>query len=304
MVSRIIKGFYKYLVNNTKLFTKLQVWRSRNRYPVRVLNSNYIKTYPAIHFIHRYVTSNSGDIACGYYQYFLKEFDQYKCVVHDINSVRFSLIKKDDIVIIGGGGLLNATPEWNYNMNQAARRAKKAIIWSAGFNGKTGKGPKTSIDWNLFNLVAVRDYSYGEFRYVPCATCMMSAMDKSYHIHREIGVVAHKDVLHHLPNEIAKFEMISNNATLDEFTEFIGSSSVIFTNSYHAVYWSILMGKKCVLFAPRSEKYNFYKYPPTLFSGDLSFDISCAVVYPEVLKEARQLTLEFLQDIKFLIEEK
>jgi hypothetical protein len=84
--------------------------------------------------------------------------------------------------------------------------------------------------------------------------------------------------------------------------EFIGNSEIVLTNSYHAVYWSVIMKKKCVLFAPRSEKYDFYKYPPVLFSGDLAKDISEAVIYPGAFEESKVLTLEFVKDIKTLIE--
>jgi hypothetical protein len=152
-------------------------------------------------------------------------------------------------------------------------------------------------------LVAVRDFKYNDFRYVPCATCALPELQQEYPVKRYIGVVAHKDVPHHLPQEIHEFDKITNSASLKEMIEFIGSSEVVLTNSYHAVYWSILMKKKCILFAPRSEKYDFYKYKPVLFSGDLAADIAQAVIYPDALKESLSLTDEFVQDIKSLIEE-
>jgi hypothetical protein len=297
-----IKNIYRHLVDNYELFTRLQVWRFRKKYPGKALNDNYLIGTPTIHFLHRYITNNTGDMACGYYQYFLSEFDNYRCIVHDVNNVNFSLIKKSDVIIVGGGGLLNALPEWNYGISKAAKIAAKAVVWSAGFNSNSKQKFSSHINFNAFDLVAVRDFKYKDFRYVPCATCVLPELDKDYPIKRNVGVVAHKDVPHHLPREIHQFEKVTNNASLQEMIEFIGNSEVVLTNSYHAVYWSVLMKKKCVLFAPRSEKYDFYKYPPVLFSGNLDKDISQTVIYPNALEESRALTLEFLRDIKSLIE--
>lgn len=301
MSKNIIQKTYRYLIDNYEFFTKLQLLRVRKKYTYKVLNDNSDDSRPSIHFIHRYITNNTGDKACGYYQYFLDDFKDYKCILHDINGVHFSLIKSNDIVIIGGGGLLNASAEWNYNINKSASLADKAIIWSAGFNSKKGSNKKSKIKWELFNLVTVRDYLYGDYRYTPCATCVMPELGEKHNIKREIGVVAHKDVLSHLPVNFQDYEIITNNAPIEQFVEFIASSEVVFTNSYHAAYWSTLLQKKCILFAPRSEKYDYYKYPPVLYSGDLASDISKAKIYPDALSEARELTTQFLIDIKSLL---
>ncbi|WDF68989.1 polysaccharide pyruvyl transferase family protein [Sphingobacterium oryzagri] len=298
----MFRNIYKFLINNFRVVTKFQLWRFRNAYPVKVINDNFLAGNPTVHFLHRYLTTNTGDRACGYYQYFLPEFENYKCVVHDINNVKFHLINSEDIVIIGGGGLLNATAEWNYSIDKAAKIAGKAVIWSAGFNSKVGKKMRITIDWTKFDLISVRDFSYEDFRYVPCATCVMPSLQKVYDVKRKIGIVAHKDVLHHLPEGMTDYEMITNSVSLEDFVAFIGSSEIVLTNSYHAAYWSSLLKKKCVLFAPRSEKYDFYKYPPTLFSGNLLADINSASIYPNALNEAKQLTLDYVKDIKRLLE--
>lgn len=292
------------LVNNYDLFTEIQIWRFRKKYTTKVLNDNFLTNKPTLHFIHRYITNNTGDRACGYYQYFLEDFNNYQCIIHDINNVNFSLINKKDIVIIGGGGLLNAVAEWNYAIKKAAKMAGKSVVWSAGFNSNPNSKQKVKklIDVTAFDLFAVRDFKYENFRYVPCATCIMPEFDLDYPIKRNIGVLAHKDVPQHLPKEVHQFDKITNSASLQEMIEFIGTSEVILTNSYHAAYWSVLMKKKCVLFAPNSEKYDFYKYAPMLFSGDLDRDISKAVIYPNALEESRALTLKLLKDIKVLIE--
>ncbi|MCL7988648.1 polysaccharide pyruvyl transferase family protein [Sphingobacterium sp. lm-10] len=294
-----LKRIYRYLINNNRFFLRLHLQRFSSRYPSKILHEADNKS--TVHFIHRYITNNTGDIACGYYRYFLDHFKAYQCVVHDVNCVDLSKIKDIDSVIIGGGGLLNATEEWNYNIIEAAKLARRSIIWSAGFNSYAGKKFHNAIDWNLFDLVAVRDFKYGDFRFVPCATCFMPELSINYEIKREVGVIGHKDVLHHLPTEFRQYELLTNSASLSEFVAFIGSSQIVLTNSYHAIYWATLLGKKAILFAPRSEKYNFYKYSPHLYTGDLEADLMAAKVYPEAMSDCRSLTMEYLKDIKSTI---
>lgn len=295
-----VKKILRFLIDNYEIFTRIQIWRYRNKYPATFLNMNYSIKNPTIHFLHRYITNNTGDKACGYYQYFNNEFENYRCIVHDVNCVHFSLIKNYDIVIVGGGGLLNATAEWNYCINKATRKAGKSIIWSAGFNSSI-INKKSRIDFKIIDLVSVRDFSYATFNYVPCATCMMPELDEKYANKRIIGLVAHKDVLHHIPKEFQQYDNVANFSSVKEIIEFIGSSEIILTNSYHAIYWSQLMNKKCILFAPRSEKYNYFKYPPVIFSGDLQKDLLDCEIYSDALSESRALTLQFLKEIKYLI---
>lgn len=298
MINNKIKAIYRKLISKYQFFVRVELWRNRKRYSVRILCSPSEVKKGTIHFIHRYITNNTGDLACGYYNYFLSEFCDFECVLHDINGVNFSLIKKSDFVLIGGGGLLNASPEWNYSINRSSRLAKKSIIWSAGFNSSNGLD---SLDYSKFDLFAVRDFRYKDFRFVPCATCMMPSLSKEYPILREFGVVAHKDVIGHIPTEFLNFERITNEALLDDMVRFIGSSEVVLTNSYHAVYWSTLLKRKCILFSPRSEKYSYFKYVPALYSGDLFEDVRGASVYENALNDSKELTLNYLNDIKIIL---
>ncbi|TRX40115.1 polysaccharide pyruvyl transferase family protein [Flavobacterium restrictum] len=296
-----IKKIYRKLVDNYEVFTRFQIWRFRNKYPVKYLNENYNTDTPTIHFLHRYITDNTGDLACGYYRYFLYKFENYRCIIHDINCVNFSLIKKNDSVIIGGGGLLNNLAEWNYNINKAVSISNKSVVWSAGFNSYSKKKIWNVVNVNDFKLFAVRDFNYKGYRCVPCATCFLPELDKKYPIIRRIGVVTHKDIPIHLPNEIHKLERISNSDSLDDMIEFIGNSEVVLTNSYHVAYWSALLQRKCILFETKSEKHKYHKYPPVFYSGVLEDDISRAHIYPNALEDCRTLTKEFVNEILVLI---
>lgn len=298
----VIKRIWRYLVDNYLLFTFVETRRYSNKYPYKVLNEKSISFRKTIHFIHRYITDNAGDKACGYYNYFLTQFVGYRCVVHDINHVHFSMITKGDVVIIGGGGLLNSLTEWNYTINKVANLAGKSIIWSAGFNMKPKTKIGIKIDWDKINIISIRDFNHNSgFRYVPCATCMLPELNYSYAIKRKIGVILHHQLKDKLPDEMKPYEAISNAFPLQEIMQFIGSSEIILTSSYHAAYWSILMRKKCIVFSMHSEKFDYLKYLPVFYSGNLLLDINQARIYPNALTESRLLTLEYVKDIMNLV---
>lgn len=298
-----IKKKWRYLVNNYKIFALLESHRYRLKYPCKYLNTNYINSNPTIHFIHKYITSNTGDRACGYYQYFQSNFCNYRCIVHDISHIHFSKIKQNDIVIIGGGGLLNALPEWNYSINKVLKMVDKSVIWSAGFNWGGEGIIKQPINWGKVSLISIRDFHYPlNFRYIPCATCMIHEISKEdYIIKREIGIVCH-EYKRDMPSEFLKYDSITNSFPLETIIDFIGSSNVIVTNSYHAAYWSVLMKKKCIIFALKSEKFEYFKNKPVVYSGNLFADINRAVIYPNALDECKKLTLDYMKDILALLE--
>lgn len=304
MKIKIIKRIWRHLIDNCSLFTFIETRRYRNKYPYKVLNQEYLSSRKKIHFIHRYITNNAGDKACGYYRYFLSKFSNYECIVHDINHVYFSKIAPNDIVIIGGGGLLNSLTEWNYTINKAVRFAGKSIIWSAGFNMKPKTKIGIQINWSKIDVLAIRDYKHNsKFRYVPCATCMIPELAYNYATHRKIGVVLHHQLEDMVPDEMKAFETISNAYSILEIIRFIGSSEIILTSSYHAAYWSILMKKKCVIFSLHSEKFQYMKYPPIQYSGNLPLDINQARIYPNALNDSRNLVLSYVKDITELINE-
>lgn len=94
-----------------------------------------------------------------------------------------------------------------------------------------------------------------------------------------------------------------NNQPFEELINFIKETEVIITNTYHIMYWSTLLGKKVILFGIFSDKFNHFKYPPVLYSGDLEHDMAKAQRYPEALQESQRLNLDFFEDVKKILEQ-
>jgi len=216
---------------------------------------------------------------------------------------------KDEVnaksLIIGGGGLLNRSGfVLQMKLFEAlSSKGKKTVLWGVGHNDKHshtfGKTNSYNIDVNKFGLAGTRDFaSPGEF--VPCVSCMHEVFDRKIEEKQELGIVFHKDTLKKA-NILKKFEHLPSlsNVTedLEGLIEFIGSSETVLTDSYHAMYWSMLLGKKVVV-VPNSSKFYDFKYKP-VFSNfeDVLKDVSKANAYSGVLEECREINIKFSEKV-------
>lgn len=57
-----------------------------------------------IHFINRIDYKNAGDRSCCPLNYFYTYFSKFNIFRHDIDYIRWEMIDRDDVVVIGGGG--------------------------------------------------------------------------------------------------------------------------------------------------------------------------------------------------------
>lgn len=265
---------------------------------------NEIKNNGVIN-VHRYDITNTGDLFCAPHNY----FDQLQNKHSDIhlykksdkkNRIKLEKEMTDRSLIIGGGGLLNIS----YFSNQMkfyqklAENGKKTVLWGLGHNEKDprswGNVKSYNIDVNKFGLVGTRDYSMpGEW--LPCVSCLHELFDKKYVSTREVGVVFHKKTLQK-PEIIEKFKdypCTSNTVDLKSLIEFIGTSDSIVTDSYHGMYWSMLLGKKVVAIPSSSKFYDFkYKTPISQFDNAIN-DLKKASVVDGLLEECKELNINF-----------
>ena len=150
------------------------------------------------------------------------------------------------------------------------------------------------INFEKFKLLSIRDYGKNKNElFVQCPTCMIKTLNKVFKCKRRIGVVCHKDHLF----DTQGYESITNRVSLGKILKFIGESEVIITNSYHAYYWATLMNKKVILRDAFSDKFNYLKYKPVFYSGNLEKDISEAKIYDMALNECREQNLSFYNKV-------
>lgn len=257
--------------------------------------------------LHRYDKTNIGDFYCGVHHYFdelnNKQLDIFDCQ-NQSAAIRDEWVNKmtQSSLIIGGGGLLNRE-SFSLQMKaleHLAERGKKTVLWGPGHNSKNtsefGKLTHYNIDTSKFGLVGVRDYGMKE-EWVPCGSCLHPIFDEKVTVTNEVGIIFHKNTLDDqaMVKKFEGFPSTANNAVFEDVVKFIGATDTIMTDSYHAMYWSILLGKKVIAFPNSSKFYNF-KYQPVISSFDkFEADLKKARSYSGVLEECREANRRFAE---------
>jgi len=254
--------------------------------------------------LHRIDKNNIGDYFCAPHHYFdslknsqLDIFD-YKRTQKEITTNFIEKVTNNSL-IIGGGGLLNRHG-FHLQMKlfqKLSENGKKIVLWGVGHNEKSpktyGKVTNYNIDISKFGLAGTRDFNMpGD--YVPCVSCMHSVFNEKYVETDEIGVVFHKDTIgKKITEQFKHLPCTSNTTDLESLIQFIGKHETIITNSYHAMYWSMLLNKKVVVI-PNSSKFYGFKYKPIFTSFENSLkDAKNAERQTGILEECRQLNIDF-----------
>lgn len=243
--------------------------------------------------------NNGGDNGCCPLDYF--DFGGYEKL--DIRSdFDTKNIGKDDLVIIGGGGLLNYHQDWNLRINSVVATGAKVVVWGAGenthFDDLVAKPALKLGDC----LVGVRDYNHPLFDYLPCPSCMSGIFNDMGNGGSGMGVVVHADT--ELPEQLAGLPSVDNSKSMAEIVEFIQSKKVILTNTYHGAYWSRLCDKVVVIFGQFSTRFLGLQGISHLAcyaqSSEFIDRIQGGIVRGSYLAECRRLNREFNCKVKLL----
>jgi len=259
--------------------------------------------------IHRHDHSNVGDYYCAPHLYFDELNDKFL----DISDIRSKKTKKvnnwiskvsNNSLIIGGGGLLNLNHfEKQMKLFESlTSKGKKIVLWGLGHNAidyKTFDLQKNyNIDVSKFGLVGTRDFSM-QNEWVPCVSCLHTIFDREFLETQEIGILFGKKSTKNknLLKKLNSYPVSSNMTNLEEMVSFIGKTNTLVTDSYHAMYWAILLGKK-VLAVPTTSKFFDFKYQPVISTFE-SFeeDIKKPRSYSGVLEECREVNLKFADKV-------
>lgn len=300
--------------------------------------------------IYRKDPNNVGDWYCNPIRYFWPKAEVNSV---DIDTVKRATWDMNDVMIIGGGGLIgndnfeklmsrvmthpdelilsdilnirirnvgerNKTEiiRWKEQIQKLTvdviskldRKIGPRILWGAGFNDKNTKDTY-DIEWpeymSRFNLVGIRDFD-SEYRWVPCASCMHPAFDKTYQVKNEVVWFEHKKRLidNRFLDQIPAPRMLNTGQNIEQIIEFLGSAETVITNSYHGVYWATLLGRKVVCI-PWGSKFQSFKHSPVMATDrNWSEMISKAPTYPDALLECREANKSFYHDVVSLIDQR
>lgn len=209
------------------------------------------------YLIHRRNPWNTGDWHSGPDRYF-----PLKGQPVDIQDVMELDLKPEDLVILGGGGLLGQFDKDTIRISESGCRI---VLWGVGGNvhGQELHGYATGPA----TLVGCRDR---ESTFLPCVSCMDRVWDLKVPISREVGRISHVD----FPLVLSD---LTNQASIRKLAYYIHGSERIVTTSYHVWYWATLLGKPVEL--PWKWSSKFFHLRPCL------------------LEEARRLNVEFFQRV-------
>lgn len=277
-----------------------------------------------IHFVHhlekRHVPANLGDWICSPWYYFAAYFARYSCVLHADWAILWHEIERGDIVIFGGGGLLDNSDALNRVLNRLLACCDTVIIWGAGthryapgniFGKPTASEP---IAFERAALMGLRDYNHPSgLPYLPCVSCLHEAFTPPavpVEIARPVGTITSAletgFAVRGLPS------CVSNADPIGQLVQYIRASQTILVSSYHGAYWAMLLGRRAVLPASRLgvDKYRYFRHPVGIYDKD-DFDAEAITQIAEALpapdgflEESRQLTLDFFARTRTLIEER
>jgi hypothetical protein len=259
--------------------------------------------------IHRHDFHNVGDYYCAPHLY----FDVLKDKVVDISDFRRKNPKvvknwmssvSNNSLIIGGGGLLNLR-HFEIQMKlfeSLSEMGKKIVLWGPGHNAidydQFNKNKLYNIDVDKFGLSGTRDFGMTD-NWVPCVSCLHPIFDNQYETDQEVGLLFGKKTIKDkaLLKRLESYPSTSNTTSLEEMISFIGRSNIIVTDSYHAMYWSFLLGKK-VIAIPTTSKFFDFKYPPIISTFEtFEQDIKKAPSYSGILEECREVNLKFADKV-------
>lgn len=243
-------------------------------------------------FQHLRNTKNIGDFACSPFDY----FDWADATVKDMREPS----EPYDATIFGGGKIFGGLAE--------AKGVNKAndplhIAWGVGTRQSFPISGKYRRARQLCDLVGSRDWGDTRYDYAPCASCMSPLFDESIIPEHDVVFYWHGGKTRkqgiEIPDAIpAKANNVGN---FEDSIRFMASGKTVISNSYHGVYWSLLLGRKAICI-PFSNKFGGYRLPPAYAAPkNWLSQLDTGIAQPEMLDICRQATLEFKAKVDALL---
>jgi len=185
-------------------------------------------------------------------------------------------------------------------LNQIDKVTAPRFVWGAGHNGE-GDVDFKKIRWPKsfagYKLVGIRDFhEHSRFSWVPCASCMHPAFDKTYEIKNDVIWFEHKKqmIKDFGQDPIPRF--VNTGGNIEQTIELLGSANTILTNSYHGAYWGTLLKKKVIVVGGAwSSKFRWFKHAPTILEKkeDWKDWVETAPIHDNALEECRNATKNY-----------
>lgn len=243
-------------------------------------------------FKHLRQTSNIGDRSCCPSDYF-----NYR------DSMTLDLGQPTPACnsVVYGGGKIFGSLRRSFSANDW--KAKHRIAWGVSTVQSNPFSLRYYLSRNSMNLVGSRDYGDLRYDFAPCVSCMSPVFDESIQAAHDVVVYMHREKSEPMKLRVPSHIPVRDNfaASMEEAVRFLGSGRTIVSNSYHGVYWGLLLGRK-VLCLPFSHKFNYYRLLPGYATAEnwLS-SLNSAQAHGEMLDLCRDATAEFRRKVDAMI---
>jgi len=247
-----------------------------------------------VHFQHLRETKNVGDKSCS-------PFDYFDWPGASVSDVRKDDTPEYDIGIYGGGKIFGGLSSY-----AGVRRAATAvnIAWGVGTVQNFPISFRYAKARQRMDLIGSRDFGDTRYTYAPCPSCMAPAFDAPGEPEHEVVFYSHAGKTDTMGISIPHDMPTLDNECKDLGTalRFIASGATVISNSYHGVYWGLLMGRR-VLCVPFSNKFGKYRLPPHYASAATWQDEwKNAQAQPDMREICRAATMDFKAQVDTLIE--
>jgi hypothetical protein len=207
-----------------------------------------------LYFVHR-IDSNIGDRLSAPYLYYSFDFNA-RIDICDTKAI--SNIPKGSNIIVGGGGLM--MPYFDSYREALLQRQPNNVVWWAVGERRiqdtqtafvNEQAVQNSIQPHWFNqhhLVGFRQ-STPFYPFLPCVSCKAVAefCTTAPTTPPKHDVVFFEHAHIPLPDAGPYLKRNNHNIEPKELFTFLNSARVVVTNSYHGMYWSLLLGKQVVV---------------------------------------------------------
>lgn len=241
-------------------------------------------------------------------------------------------IRKEDTVLLGGGGLIS--PIFQAGLDALQESQARIVGWGLGANEHVYDHNYTvnhskrfsvlsSIDrikhrrleehWHQEALklhypdlsfmqeYGVRD-DIGQGVWVPCASCLSPLHQLYRDKEPKFKIVLHLNDLFVDVTDSAHPRMTNRWTSLQDTLDFLSSGETVVTSSYHGAYWATLLNRRVVV-VPWSSKFLYFKHKPAYWnpSANLSSAIRLAKNYPDALEECQETNRQWASKVNAMV---
>jgi FkbM family methyltransferase len=239
---------------------------------------NKFRTARIFH-VHRSRASNLGDCFSSPLQH-LPLLNSATTATFDIEesavaNVAAFAIDKRDLIIVGGGGLLDIKDAWTAQLLHYCSYSS-CLMWGPGLNSKPGVSmSKSTVSILQFaSATWLRDFGLDQlksssvtFRSMLDASCLMPELDQKCIKERAVGYYLRGEFDFARKHRVNAWDVWHNTGSVGDALRFICTSKSIVTNSYHGLLWAAYMGVPAKLDGShRSAKFHYMPFRPKLWT--------------------------------------